>query len=120
MVVDAKYGSLWGGWCSTIGRGPYGVSLWKAIMNEWDKFSLHCSFVVGDGRKVMFWQDLCKWGVCRSFVVALLDSLGAVVFGVQHVWGELGAAGPCVYGLLGRVILAGINRWSFGGLSLIV
>ncbi len=26
LVVDAKYGSLWGGWCSKSGRGPYGVS----------------------------------------------------------------------------------------------
>uniref|UniRef100_A0A2N9HTX3 Reverse transcriptase zinc-binding domain-containing protein n=1 Tax=Fagus sylvatica TaxID=28930 RepID=A0A2N9HTX3_FAGSY len=24
LVVDAKYGSLWGGWCSELGKGPYG------------------------------------------------------------------------------------------------
>uniref|UniRef100_A0A2N9FRU0 B box-type domain-containing protein n=1 Tax=Fagus sylvatica TaxID=28930 RepID=A0A2N9FRU0_FAGSY len=24
LVVDAKYGSLWGDWCSKSGRGPYG------------------------------------------------------------------------------------------------
>ncbi len=49
-----KYESLWGGWCSAIGRGPYGVSLWKAIRKELDTFLLHCSFVVGDARQVKF------------------------------------------------------------------
>uniref|UniRef100_A0A2N9IA56 Sec23/Sec24 trunk domain-containing protein n=1 Tax=Fagus sylvatica TaxID=28930 RepID=A0A2N9IA56_FAGSY len=209
MVVDAKYGSLWGGWCSTIGRGPYGVSLWKAIRNEWDKFSLHCSFVVGDGRKVMFWQDLwcgdmplkeafpelflisrekdafvadllsfpndiiywdfhftrrstlleacssgglycqmllsmfespvslefplekylegkgaslCCFPPCVAFfswtaMLGRILTLNLIIYEsvisllwigvvcVNMFWGELGAAGPCVYGLLGRVIL---------------
>ena len=31
QVVEAKYSGMWGGWCSDIGRGPYGVSLWKFI-----------------------------------------------------------------------------------------
>ena len=30
-VVDAKYGSLWGGWSSKSGKGPYRVSVWKFI-----------------------------------------------------------------------------------------
>uniref|UniRef100_A0A2N9J257 Reverse transcriptase domain-containing protein n=1 Tax=Fagus sylvatica TaxID=28930 RepID=A0A2N9J257_FAGSY len=57
LVVDAKYGSLWGGWSSKSGRGPYGVSVWKFIRKGWEEFSLHCSFSVGDGRKVKFWHD---------------------------------------------------------------
>jgi hypothetical protein len=57
LVVEAKYGSLWGGWSSKSGRGPYGVSVWKFIRKGWDAFSLHCSFLVGDGRKVKFWND---------------------------------------------------------------
>jgi hypothetical protein len=31
LVVDAKYGSLWGGWCSELGKGPYGVSVGAGI-----------------------------------------------------------------------------------------
>jgi hypothetical protein len=27
----AKYGSLWGGWCSSELNGAYGVGLWKNI-----------------------------------------------------------------------------------------
>ena len=32
QVVDVKYGSMWGGWCTNVGRGSYGVSLWKTII----------------------------------------------------------------------------------------
>jgi hypothetical protein len=57
LVVDAKYGSLWGGWCSKSGTGSYGVSVWKFIRKGWDTFHSHCSFLVGDGQRVKFWQD---------------------------------------------------------------
>ena len=57
LVVDAKYGSLWGGWCSELGKGPYGVSVWKFIRRGWDNFFQHCAFVVGDGKRVKFWHD---------------------------------------------------------------
>uniref|UniRef100_A0A2N9HJW1 Reverse transcriptase domain-containing protein n=1 Tax=Fagus sylvatica TaxID=28930 RepID=A0A2N9HJW1_FAGSY len=33
-VVEAKYGSLWGGWCSKSGKGPHGVSVWKFIRQD--------------------------------------------------------------------------------------
>jgi hypothetical protein len=57
LVVDAKYGSLWGGWCSKFGKGPYGVSVWKFIRKGWDSFQSHCSFLVGDDQRVRFWHD---------------------------------------------------------------
>uniref|UniRef100_A0A2N9FMM0 Reverse transcriptase domain-containing protein n=1 Tax=Fagus sylvatica TaxID=28930 RepID=A0A2N9FMM0_FAGSY len=57
LVVDAKYGSLWGGWCSKSGKGPYGVSVWKFIRKGWNSFQSHCSFLVGDGQRVRFWED---------------------------------------------------------------
>ena len=53
----AKYGSLGGGWCSKAGTGPYGVSVWKFIRKGWDTFHSQCSFLVGDGQRVKFWQD---------------------------------------------------------------
>ena len=56
-MVNTKYGSLWGGWCSKSGKGPYGVSVWKFINKGWDSFYPHCSFEVGDGRTVKFWHD---------------------------------------------------------------
>ena len=57
--MDAKYGSSWGGWSSDIVWGPYGVSLWKSIRQEWPSFLKHLTFDVGDGAKVKFWHD--RW-----------------------------------------------------------
>ena len=57
QVVDSKYGSQWGGWCSNRVREPYGFSLWKFIRAGWDSFVNHISFVVGDGTRIMFWHD---------------------------------------------------------------
>jgi hypothetical protein len=37
-VVDIKYGSMRGGWCSKVG-GPFGVRVWKCIRRGWDAFA---------------------------------------------------------------------------------
>ena len=31
QVIEVKYGCDWGGWCSSLSFGPYGVSLWKIL-----------------------------------------------------------------------------------------
>ena len=38
MVVDAKYGSMWGSWCSNSVQGPYEFCLWKSIRKGWDGY----------------------------------------------------------------------------------
>ena len=58
-VVEAKYGSLWGGWCSKEVRGPYGVGLWKNIRREWESFSSKIYMQVGNGVRIRFWHD--RW-----------------------------------------------------------
>jgi hypothetical protein len=58
-VVDVKYGSLWGGWCSNDCRGPYGVGLWKNIRKGWESFSRHLFMEVGHGTRIRFWHD--RW-----------------------------------------------------------
>jgi hypothetical protein len=63
-VIDAKYGSMWGGWCSDIVRGSYGVTLWKNIRKDWPSFSKALSFEVGDGAKVHFWHDRWCGALC--------------------------------------------------------
>ena len=58
-MVEAKYGSLWGGWCSKEVKGSYGLCLWKSIRKEWETFSNHLYMQVGDGVRIRFWQD--RW-----------------------------------------------------------
>lgn len=57
-VIDRKYGSDWGGWCSKECRGSYGVSLWKFIRKGWGCFLKYAKFSVGDGSKIRFWSDV--------------------------------------------------------------
>jgi len=56
-VIDAKFGSLKGGWCSIEVSGSYGVGAWKYIRKGWEKFCNYVRFVVGDGSHISFWQD---------------------------------------------------------------
>jgi hypothetical protein len=57
-VVDIKYGSMRGGWCSKEVGGSFGVGVWKSIRREWDAFATHVRYEVGDGSKVLFWHDV--------------------------------------------------------------
>jgi hypothetical protein len=38
-VIEVKYGSVRGGWCSLLAVGSYGGSVWKYIQRGWDTFS---------------------------------------------------------------------------------
>jgi hypothetical protein len=38
VVVDFKFGSSWGGWCSNELVGAYMVGLWKIIRELWEVF----------------------------------------------------------------------------------
>jgi hypothetical protein len=58
MVVDFKYGSMRGGWCSKEVGGSYGFGVWKSIRRGWDAFAAHVRYEIGNGSKVQFWHDL--------------------------------------------------------------
>ena len=38
-VIEAKYGNIWGGWCTKKVTSAYGVSLWRFIRSGWLNFS---------------------------------------------------------------------------------
>jgi hypothetical protein len=57
-VVDAKYGSSWAGWCSLDPHGSHGVGLWKHIRKGWSLFSSHTRFILGNGSRIKFWDDV--------------------------------------------------------------
>jgi hypothetical protein len=54
IVVDAKYGSEWGGWHSVDNTVPHGVGLWRYISRGWRLFSSHTRFDPGDGSRIRF------------------------------------------------------------------
>lgn len=43
-----------GGWSTKVVNGPYGVSLWKNIRSERDKFSRFVTFQIGTGAQIKF------------------------------------------------------------------
>jgi hypothetical protein len=55
--VDAKFGGLWGGWCSNELVGSYGVGVWKNIRRVCGIYSSHTRFDVADGVNVRFWHN---------------------------------------------------------------
>jgi hypothetical protein len=58
-VVETKYDSLRGGWCSKEVAGPFRVGVWKYIRRGGSFLSSFVRYEVGDGSKVRFWHDLC-------------------------------------------------------------
>uniref|UniRef100_A0A7N2M263 Importin N-terminal domain-containing protein n=1 Tax=Quercus lobata TaxID=97700 RepID=A0A7N2M263_QUELO len=57
-VIEAKYGNIWGGWCTKKVTSPYGVSLWRYIRSGWLNFSKFLVYDVGDGTRVKFWKHV--------------------------------------------------------------
>jgi hypothetical protein len=57
LVIDVKFESLKGGWCSKEVLGTFGVVVWKHIRRGWEKFSNFVRLEVGDGSHVSFWHD---------------------------------------------------------------
>ena len=72
--MDSKYESLWGGWCSLILVGAFGVGLWKNIRKWWDNFFSFTRFEVGDDTKISFWLD--QWCGEVALKVAFLVLFG--------------------------------------------
>ena len=75
-MIDVKYGCEWGGWCSSLFSGPYGVSLWKKILEGGGplylglfcmKFEMDqkCGFGQIDGVEHLFLQT-CYPEICRN------------------------------------------------------
>jgi hypothetical protein len=54
LVIDIKYDSLKGGWCSKEVTWQFGVGVWKFIRRGWETFSKFVRYEVGDGSKVIF------------------------------------------------------------------
>ena len=58
VVVEAKYGLVWGGWHSLDTIGLHGVGLWRFICKGWQLFSSHTSFDLGNGCNIKVLDDV--------------------------------------------------------------
>jgi len=75
-VIDLKFESLKGGWCSKEVLGTFGVGVWKHFRWGWDKFTNFVRFEVGDGSHVIFWHD--RWCGERSLKQCFPDLFSIV------------------------------------------
>ncbi|KAI8530701.1 hypothetical protein RHMOL_Rhmol11G0080100 [Rhododendron molle] len=63
-IIVAKYGCGRGEWASLDVRTPYGMALWRGIMNGWEAFGKNTRRAVGDGRRVKFWEHVWCGDAC--------------------------------------------------------
>ena len=94
FLISLKYGIEKGGYFSKIPRGSYRVGLWKEISKEATHLKQNCSFDLGDGCKVRFWEYAwCgETPLCLSFpfLYEVADSTGTRV---AELWEGLGSEG---------------------------
>lgn len=69
-VMDKKYVSQAGGWCSNVVTGSYGVS-WKHIKRASNAVSSFVSIKVFDGGRTRFWHNI--WCGERSLKETFLE-----------------------------------------------
>jgi len=74
LVIDAKFESLKGWWCSKEVSGSFGVGVWKHIRRGWGKFRNFVCFEVGNGSHISFWHDWwCGDGSLKQCFTALFS-----------------------------------------------
>ena len=56
-IIRLKYGAEKGGWFSHDPERTSGVSLWKEIRKEAAQMRANSDFLVGDSKRVRFWED---------------------------------------------------------------
>lgn len=87
QVIQGKYGKTREGQATQEVKEGCGVGLWKAKWKDWDLMRSQCSFVVGNGRRVLFWKD--RWFgdnlLCALFPSSFALSLFKDAW-VENVW----------------------------------
>lgn len=89
-VITQKYGQL-NNWCTNPVRTAYGVSNWRVIRNQWEEFAVNIGFIIGNGRKVSFWDD--NWlghGPLRDNFPDLHSLAVEPESTIQEVWSQQG------------------------------
>ena len=93
-VICCKYGESVGGWHTYDLRGGYETSLWKEIRKEWFGFIQNAVFVLGDDRRINFWNDVWCGEKSLSSSFASLFSLAVNKEAkVTDIWESRGGTG---------------------------
>nr|XP_009792684.1 PREDICTED: uncharacterized protein LOC104239685 [Nicotiana sylvestris] len=90
MLITQKYGQL-NNWCTNPVRTAYGVSNWRVIRNQWEEFAVNIGFIIGNGRKLSFWDD--NWlghGPLRDNFPDLHSLVVEPESTIQEVWSQQG------------------------------
>ena len=93
--IRIKYGTTAEGWFTKDPKGSYKVGLWKSIEKEKGLLKKDCELILGDGKRIRFWEDSwCGWSpLCRVFpkLYKIVDAKGAMVADCWTETSERGA-----------------------------
>ena len=89
-VIEAKYGNGYGGWCTKLVSGTYGVGMWKSIRSgclAWDKRTCYpsCCFWLWWRSSVRCWKEL-KGLVCFEALGPMVDGGEGFVSRIFCLW----------------------------------
>ena len=76
-----------GGWFSNTPKGSYRVSLCKDIRKEATQLLQNYSLEVGDGHKIIIWEDVwCREASLRSSFPSLYEAVGSRGAKMVELW----------------------------------
>ena len=80
-------------------REGCGIGLWKEIRKEWELLSTDLMFLIGDGRRIIFWKDIwCDEEALNTAFPAMFDLVIQKDAIVAYVWdniSEVRGWSPC-------------------------
>jgi hypothetical protein len=86
-VIDSKYGTERGVWCSGVVRTSYGVGLWKYIRSGWDLFASYTRIEVGDDSTYCFGRiTRLAMEVLKIHILSYSDLLQIAMLLCQTLW----------------------------------
>lgn len=103
------------GWFTKILEGSHGVGLWKAFRKESPLLKNNCIFILGDGRRLTFWEDVCcRKGTLKEMFPNLYNLTETRRAFIAEMW-SISMGGGTLNPMFGR----NLNDWEQNFLTLI-
>ena len=98
VCISTKYSIESWGWYTLSPRGSYGLGLWKAIYKETGQWKQNYEMVLGNGKRIKFWEDVWCGGLPLSEAfLALYNNASSKEAMIADIWvlsGDQGAWDP--------------------------